>query len=42
MKGSFLREGQKWKNLKARVGFLRDLRMREASRGVRGIERDWR
>jgi hypothetical protein len=37
-----LREGQKWKNLKASVGFLSDLRISEASRGVKEIERDWR
>jgi hypothetical protein len=35
-----LREGQKWKNLKASVGFLSDLRISEASRGVKEIERD--
>lgn len=36
------REGQKWKNLRAREGFLSDLRISEASRGVREMERDWR
>lgn len=34
------REGQKWKNFKAREGQFRDLRMREASAVVRIGERE--
>lgn len=35
-------EGQKWKNWRARRGWFRDLRISEASAGVREMERELR
>lgn len=34
--------GQSWKNLRAREGSFRDLRISEASEAVRGRGREWR